>query len=260
MSRPGGLHLNVSVALGLWLLFGVAGCGAGDKGQQSVRNDTRGVDDVPSPAAAAPAGPGERVAPANTAALDSASRGSEGAVRETPPVETSAPVSQPVRQSRDKSAEFPAVPEQVLPAPKERQAAPELTLRDMSGREVTLSSLRGSVTMLVFWATWCRPCNMEVPHLVRLYDTYAKSGLNILAISLDRGGLATVKPYLDKRPEIKYTVIPSGEAAAVAFGGIRNIPNSFLLDRQGRVVKQFVGLAPPEVMEGFVQAALREKI
>jgi len=146
-----------------------------------------------------------------------------------------------------------------LPSPDQRVAAPELKLRDMAGREITLSSLRGKAVMVVFWATWCRPCVMEVPELVRLHGVYKDRGLRILAISLDQNGMAAVKPFLDKHPEITYTIVPSGYEAQAAFGGIRSIPNSFVVDKQGRVVKQFVGLTPGQEMEGWVRAVLREK-
>jgi thioredoxin-like negative regulator of GroEL len=58
---------------------------------------------------------------------------------------------------------------------------------------------------------------------------------------------------------VTYTVVPNGGEAAAAVGGIRSIPNSFMIDRQGRIVKQFVGLTPREDLEGWVQAVLREK-
>ena len=64
---------------------------------------------------------------------------------------------------------------------------------------------------------------------------------------------------LEKHPEVTYTIIPNGGEAAAAFGGIRSIPNSFMLDRQGRIVKQFVGLTAGDTLEGWVQALLREK-
>lgn len=173
----------------------------------------------------------------------------------TPPVEAAtAAAPAPVPE-----AKLPNVPVPALPAAEQRATIRDLKLKDIAGREISLAGLRGKPVMVVFWATWCRPCIMEIPHLVHLQEVYAPHGLTIVAISLDANGMAAVKPFLEKHPEVTYTVIPNGAEAASAFGGIRSIPNSFLLDRRGRVVKQFVGLTPGETLEGWVQAALREK-
>lgn len=99
---------------------------------------------------------------------------------------------------------------------------------------------------------------MEIPTLVKLHDGYAAYGLRIIAPSIDRNGLAAVKPFLDKNPQIKYPVVPNGIPAAQAFGGIQSIPTSFLIDRQGRVVTRFMGLVQEQVLEGYVKAALLE--
>jgi thiol-disulfide isomerase/thioredoxin len=174
----------------------------------------------------------------------------------TPPAaEAAAPEAKPAEQE----SEMPKVALPVLPPADQRSAVRDVKMRDVEGREVTLAGLRGKPAMIVFWATWCRPCSMEIPHLVHLQETYAKRGLRIVAVSLDANGLAAVKPFLEKHPEMTYTVVPNGMEAQAAFGGIRSIPNSFVLDRQGRIVKQFVGLTPGEDLEGWVQAVLREK-
>lgn len=151
----------------------------------------------------------------------------------------------------------PALPE--LTPPEARPAAPEIAVTDMSGRQITLADYRGKVLLAVFWATWCRPCMMEIPHLVHLQEAYGKQGLGILGLSLDRRGIAVVKPFLQSRPEINYTIVPNGLAAADAFGGITSIPTSVLIDRSGRVIRGFVGLVPGEVLEGYVKAALAEQ-
>jgi cytochrome c biogenesis protein CcmG/thiol:disulfide interchange protein DsbE len=99
---------------------------------------------------------------------------------------------------------------------------------------------------------------MEIPHLIHLAETYRGQGLKILGLSMDRQGIAVVQPFLRQHPEINYTIVPSGVAAAHAFGGVPSIPTSFLVDRQGRVVRSFVGLVPGPILEGYVRAALAE--
>jgi cytochrome c biogenesis protein CcmG/thiol:disulfide interchange protein DsbE len=154
--------------------------------------------------------------------------------------------------------EAPQVTQLELPPEVDRLASPELDLVDLSGRRIDLAELRGQVVLLAFWATWCRPCIMEIPHLIHLTEAYEAAGFKVLGISVDRNGMAAVKPFMEKKPQINYTIVPNGVGAAMAFGGIRNIPTSFLVDRKGRVVRAFVGLQPPELLEGYVQAALKE--
>jgi len=162
--------------------------------------------------------------------------------------------------SPDRFSGLPRVELPELLAVDRRVALPEFKVRDLNGREITSEDLPGNVVLLNFWATWCQPCKMEIPVLVYLHETYADAGLQIIAPSIDRNGLAAVKPFLDQRPEIEYTIIPNGMPVAQAFGGIRSIPTSFLVDRRGRVVKAFRGLVPKELLEGYIQSALREEV
>jgi cytochrome c biogenesis protein CcmG/thiol:disulfide interchange protein DsbE len=230
----GGLGLVL-----LALVIGIAGCGSREA--DAPRPAQSQMTATPAPASEAPS-PAPVGTPSETPAA-------------APPAEARADAPKAVAPE----AKLPNVPLASLPPANERTAVRDLKLKDMAGREISLASLRGRPVMIVFWATWCGPCKMEIPHLVHLQETYAKHGLKIVAISLDGNGMAAVKPFLEKHPEITYTVIPNGAEAAAAFGGIRSIPNSFMLDRQGRVVKQFVGLTPGETLEGWVQAMLREK-
>lgn len=233
------LYRGVLVLGLLGLVIGMTGCGGREA--DAPRPAQSEMTATPAPASGAPS-PAPVGAPPETPAA-------------APPAEarTEAP------QTAAPEAKLPSVALASLPPASERATVRDLKLKDMAGREISLAGLRGKPVMIVFWATWCAPCKMEIPHLVHLQETYAKHGLKIVAISLDGNGMAAVKPFLEKHPEITYTVIPNGAEAAAVFGGIRSIPNSFMLDRQGRIVKQFVGLTPGETLEGWVQALLREK-
>ena len=73
----------------------------------------------------------------------------------------------------------------VLTSPLAARKAPDFTLPTIDGKSVTLSELRGQVVYVDFWATWCPPCRKSFPWMQKMHDRYAKSGLNIIAISLD---------------------------------------------------------------------------
>ncbi|MFN8178179.1 MAG: TlpA disulfide reductase family protein [bacterium] len=142
-------------------------------------------------------------------------------------------------------------------------AAPEFALSRVAGGTLHLSDLKGKVVLLDFWATWCGPCRMGIPHLNELYRENKKSGLEIVGISVDRGqgnqsGLETVRDFTTKMP-IDYTLVMADGQTVYAYGGIRSIPTAFLIDRSGHVRKQYVGLQPKEVFQKDVRDLLAEK-
>ncbi len=145
-----------------------------------------------------------------------------------------------------------------LPDPLRRPAAPAVEMVDLNGRRFSLADHKGEVVLLVFWATWCRPCKIEIPTLVHLQETYADSGLAVLGVSVDQTGLKAVKPFVRGRKEINYTIVPNGRRPAQSFGGIRSIPTNFVIDRQGRVVQKIRGVMPERELEALIVATLRE--
>jgi thiol-disulfide isomerase/thioredoxin len=118
------------------------------------------------------------------------------------------------------------------------------------------------VVIVDFWATWCPPCQAEIPHFIELYDEYANQGLEILGISLDRSGEQVVRPFVQEFA-INYSVLVEGEQSPVQvaqeFGGVVGIPTTFLIDRQGRIYKKFVGYVEKSILEREVRMLLAEE-
>lgn len=118
--------------------------------------------------------------------------------------------------------------------------APVFTARDLSGKEVSLSSFKGKAVLLNFWATWCPYCRQERKLLNNLYSEYREKGLEIVAVSTDRS-VSKVKSYLEKIPSEFVILHDDGKKAARAYN-IYSLPTSYLIDRNGILRHKLLGL------------------
>ncbi len=134
-----------------------------------------------------------------------------------------------------------STPDQSLKAvSSESKVATDFTLMNMQGEPVSLSQYRGKVVILNFWATWCPPCREEMPSMERLYQKYKDQGLVILAVSTDENGKKVVGQFLQKTPYSFPILLDSDSVAQNAYGVFR-FPESFIIDRNGIVVKKIIG-------------------
>jgi thiol-disulfide isomerase/thioredoxin len=116
--------------------------------------------------------------------------------------------------------------------------APEITLPSPNGDTIRLSSTRGSVVLLDFWAAWCTPCRMENPNLVKAYDLYHKDGFEIFQVSLDKTKEAWMKGIKDDKLErwIHVSDIQYWNSIVVPLYKIESIPSNLLLDKDGKII------------------------
>jgi cytochrome c biogenesis protein CcmG/thiol:disulfide interchange protein DsbE len=155
------------------------------------------------------------------------------------------------------AADEPGVRAALQPA-IERHSAPPFVLKDSAGKTVNLSRYRGKVVLLDFWATWCTGCKHEIPWFVEFQRQYAKQGLAVVGISLDDGGWKVLKPFLADHP-IPYRILLGNDSTARSYG-IENMPDTFLIDRQGRLAAAYrAGIVDRSNIEANIQAVLSSR-
>lgn len=115
--------------------------------------------------------------------------------------------------------------------------APDFTMNDPDGKPIQLSSLRGKIVLLDFWASWCMPCRQENPNVVKLYQQYHPKGFEILGVSLDRAKEKWVKGIQeDNLSWIHVSDLKFWQNSAARLYAVTNIPQSFLIDKDGKII------------------------
>jgi peroxiredoxin len=117
--------------------------------------------------------------------------------------------------------------------------APDFTLKDMQGNSVTLSQYRGKVVFLNFWASWCPPCREEMPSMERLHEVYAGREFVMLAVNVEQN-INDVRAFLQKSPHT-FPILLDAEARAQGLYGVYRFPETFLIDKNGRIVEHYLG-------------------
>ncbi len=125
------------------------------------------------------------------------------------------------------------------------QTAPDFTLTDTKGKKISLSDYKGKVVILDFWATWCPPCRRGIPDLISIKKEY-KNKIVIIGVSLDVDTKKNVVPFM-KSYGINYPVVYATNQVVKDYGNIDAIPTSFIIDKDGKIVNQHIGLTPKEV-------------
>ena len=119
------------------------------------------------------------------------------------------------------------------------QPAPNFTLKTVDGKEVSLKDFKGKVVLINFWATWCPPCREELPLFEKIYEKYKDKGFVILAINTDPENL---KDFLkDFGVKITFPIL-IGDDRILDLYPVRGLPTSFLIDREGKIVKVRLGI------------------
>ncbi len=127
------------------------------------------------------------------------------------------------------------------------QLAPDFTLPDVNGQPFTLSEQKGKVVFLDFWATWCPPCQMSVPELMKLHKEYAGKGVEIVSLSVDDN----VKKVIDfvAAKGITHRQLMVADSQVDRTYGVRGIPMFVIIDKEGKIQNLWTGFTPSMVDE-----------
>jgi peroxiredoxin len=140
----------------------------------------------------------------------------------------------------------------------EGNPAPDFALSDLSGHKVRLSDLKGKVVLVNFWATWCPPCREEVPSMANLNRVMAGKPFQMLAISIDQEGKQAIEAFFSRAGVTLPALLDSNGAIGKLYG-ITGVPETFIVDRKGVIMKKVVGgldWSAPEVV-AFLNDAMK---
>jgi thiol-disulfide isomerase/thioredoxin len=132
----------------------------------------------------------------------------------------------------------------------------DFTLKDVTGADVPLQSFKGKVILLDFWATWCGPCKVEIPHFIEFQEKYGAKGLQVVGVSVD-DPVDKLAPYV-KEMGMNYPVLQGlgHDAVQDAYGPILGIPVSVMISRDGKVCATHTGLTGKDVFEKEIESLL----
>ena len=125
---------------------------------------------------------------------------------------------------------------------KERKQAPNFALKDAHGKTVKLTDFKGKVVLLDFWATWCGPCQIEIPWFEEFQRKYKDRGFEVVGVSMDDDGWKVINPFVQQK-KINYRILLGDDSTGSLYGGVDALPMTLVIDRDGRIASVHVGLA-----------------
>lgn len=163
-----------------------------------------------------------------------------------------------------KSTQSPAGPTLIQNDKSIGMLMPELTLRDLDGKDVSLFDYKGKVVLVNFWATWCAPCREEIPWLIEMQQTYGAKGFTVLGLAMDEDGKSVVAPFVARERFdvnghqllMSYPILLGNDAAKEKFGGLLGYPSSVLISRDGKQIKHVTGVVSYEEITKAIKSQL----
>ncbi len=137
------------------------------------------------------------------------------------------------------AASLLSAPGPVDAAPRIGHPSPNFKVISTSGQMISQENYRDHVLILDFFATWCQPCRLSIPHLVEMNRKYGKQGLQVLGLSVDEDGERVVKAFTDEF-RVNYPLALVGDSTTVDFG-VRSVPIMYVIDKKGKIAEVYRG-------------------
>jgi cytochrome c-type biogenesis protein len=149
------------------------------------------------------------------------------------------------------------------PSATDLKPEPSVTFKNLQGKDVSLASYKGKVVLVNMWGTWCEPCQGEIPTLIQMQQDYSSKGFTILGVATN-DDLDRVIPFVHSRKfdvggqelTMNYPIVMGSDDISNAFGGLLGMPTSFLINRNGDIVKRYIGALNPTEINDDVKAQL----
>lgn len=133
---------------------------------------------------------------------------------------------------------------------------PDFTTKDLDGNEISSAKLRGKVVLVDFWATWCKPCEKEMPGYQKLVDRYGARGFAVIGLKLDTMTDSQEPRAFAKKTGVRYPLAVVTDDLKAKFGGIEGLPTAMIYDRQGALRAKIIGFESEQVIEATVKRFL----
>ncbi len=133
--------------------------------------------------------------------------------------------------------------------------APDFTLQSLDGKTVRLSDFRGKPVVLNFWATWCGPCKIEMPWFVDFQKQYGPAGVQFLGVAMDDASTKEIAEFAESM-KVNYPILIGKESVGDDYGGVQFLPETFYIDRNGKVVDKAFGLKGKGEIEDAIKKIL----
>jgi thiol-disulfide isomerase/thioredoxin len=140
--------------------------------------------------------------------------------------------------------------------PVDAPAAKDFTLKDVNNKDVRLSSYKGKVVLLDFWATWCGPCKVEIPWFLEFQQKYGAKGFQVIGVSVD-DTVAKLKPYMSSMKMTYPVLLGLGHDDMIdAYGPMPALPTTIMISRDGKICGRHIGLTGKDVFEADIKSLL----
>ena len=141
--------------------------------------------------------------------------------------------------------------------PAQSSQAPDFSLTDLNGQKLTLSQFKGKVVLLDFWASWCTPCQAEIPQFIEWQKKFGDRGFQVIGISMDDNEKAARK-FLE-RVKPNYPIAMGNTKVAESYGGILGLPANIVITRNGQIMARHIGVSDLKSLEQEIELGLAMK-